>query len=588
MQAGDLQVRWVGLALAGAVLGGLASIPAKADAAIDIGLCPAVDRALDPNRDGDFEDGDNAAALAAAANCIGQDKGKGLFSQGYVLRRLNRTGEARAAIEAGLAAGGDVVAGQRLLCALDTDSGQYEQGRLACRKAIAAGPTRALGYYGLGNLEAAAGRWQDALAAYDQALRNGGEGDPALLFNKGVALKNLGRWADAATSFQAALALTPGSANMSAEVVRALIAAGEAEKAVAAADEGLRINPKSAVLQNIRGRALETLSRNQEAFSAYDAAVRLDPGSAGWVWDRGTLHEKLGRPKDALADYAKALQIDPKFESAYQYRAYLLMRLNQPQAALSDFNQLISLAPQNGRYWNDRANLLIQFGRDDPKASAQAASDVKQALTLDPNLLDALQNRAVLRFRSNDFAGAVEDYTSVLHKDPTLQSALFWRARAYTDLGRTQAAVMDYSVLLKINPGYMWAYNNRGAILVDRGDCEGALPDLERVIRDMPGQGMAWLGSAICAAKAPDGGVGWWNQHRDRWNAAPDTADKHLAAAYWGFVRGNTLEANVQAEKAAALEPSNPWVKKIQQALANQDQAEVNALMGALDQLSGN
>lgn len=179
------------LVLAAVVLGGLSALPAKA-APIDLGLCPAVAKALDPNGDGDFSDGDNAAAMAAAEVCMGQNQGQGLLSKAYVLRRLQKPAEAQVAIEAGLAAGGDPVVGQRMQCALHSDAGRYATGREACRKAIAAGPDRPLGYFGLGNLEFAAQQWAAAVTAYDGALQRGSD-DAGILVAKGQALNKLGK-----------------------------------------------------------------------------------------------------------------------------------------------------------------------------------------------------------------------------------------------------------------------------------------------------------------------------------------------------------------------------------------------------------
>jgi tetratricopeptide (TPR) repeat protein len=134
----------------------------------------------------------------------------------------------------------------------------------------------------------------------------------------------------------------------------------------------------------------------------------------------------------------------------------------------------------------------------------------------------------------------------------------------------------------------MWAYNNRGSLLLEKGDCSRAMPDFEMVIRKMPDQGSAWVGSAICAQRAPDRGVGWWEANQDRWSAAPATADKYLGMALFAFSRGNLEAAEIMAKRAAEIEPENAEVKAIASGIQRADQDQVDTMFQALDKLSGN
>lgn len=366
-----------------------------------------------------------------------------------------------------------------------------------------------------------------------------------------------------------------------AEAILTLSAIGENQKAVAAADAALLINPKAGDIQRWKGRAYENMSRWPEAFAAYDAAVRLSPKSALAVWDRGSMHEKLGRAKEALADYSQAIVLDPTLADAYQYRGNLLLAQNQPDAAYADLSKAVELSPKSARYRNSRAALLMKFGKNE-----EANSDLYEAIKLDPQFADAYSNLAIIAYRTKNYPTSALARTMELRANPNSQAALFWRAKAYGEIDKIDDAIADYTALLKLNPDYLWAYNNRGQLLLNKNDCDGAMRDFDVVTRRMPGLGGAWVGGAICAARQPDNGAAFWSANQDRWQAAPATTDKYLAMAYFSASLQRFDAAILMANKAKAISPNDPGVKDILEALAKHDEAEVDGLFNALDDLA--
>ena len=152
------------------------------------------------------------------------------------------------------------------------------------------------------------GRFEDAVAAYDSALRIDHDNRDAL-YNRGNALFSLRRFADALASY----------------------------------DEVLHLHPGDAKAHNNRGNALRELCRLHEALDSYDRALQSaagyadDPGAAaralspseeaqrsddrartiGTLCNRAVVLTDLRRPMEALETYARVLAINPDHVEAH-------------------------------------------------------------------------------------------------------------------------------------------------------------------------------------------------------------------------------------------------------------------------------
>src|SRR5215213_1855269 len=97
---------------------------------------------------------------------------------------------------------------------------------------------------------------------------------------------------------------------------------------------------------------------------------------------------------------------------------------------------------------------------------------------IDPFTANAYNNRGLVRFKKDDFSGAIEDFDQALKIRPGLADIYMNRAAALRGLGDIEAALndLDHAILLKKD--FYEAFSNRGSIRLDRGDFNGALADL--------------------------------------------------------------------------------------------------------------
>ncbi len=152
----------------------------------------------------------------------------------------------------------------------------------------------------LGLAYASAGRADDAVIAFDRAVRrsqnNDDTGQRASLHNNlGFALMSAGRPLDAVASYRKAISLDPTSART----------------------------------RNNLGFALSALSRDDEALASFLAAARLDPTSslqeskADALYNLGLGQDLRGDPVSARDSYAQALEAWPDHVAASEALAAL-------------------------------------------------------------------------------------------------------------------------------------------------------------------------------------------------------------------------------------------------------------------------
>lgn len=248
------------------------------------------------------------------------------------------------------------------------------------------------------------GRVADALAAYDEAVRVGCA-KPALFYNRGNLLRAAGRLTGAIASYDMALRLDPAYP----EALRAgglvLSNLGRFESALEFFDEALRLRPTFIDALIDRGNLLQNLDRPLEALASYDTALFTEPGRADILNNRGAALLMLGRLQEAGADFAKALRMKPLFPQAWSNRGNLFLKLQQPEAALAAFEKAMALRPDYVEALCGRAVALKYLGRFDEALEAFDA-----ALACDPASPHANNNKAALLLLRGNFEQGLELY----------------------------------------------------------------------------------------------------------------------------------------------------------------------------------
>ena len=173
---------------------------------------------------------------------------------------------------------------------------------------------------------------------------------PEALNDKATALYNQGKYAEAITYYDKALAIDPNDKE-------ALNGKGDAlyypandtqgyEKAIQYYDKALAINPNYKDALNGKGNALSSQGNNIQAITYYDKALAIDPKDEVILSNKADSLNSLGKYAEAITYYDKALAIDPNDKEALNGKNDTLSHM--PSNKTADENK--SPAPNNQTY----------------------------------------------------------------------------------------------------------------------------------------------------------------------------------------------------------------------------------------------
>ncbi len=139
---------------------------------------------------------------------------------------------------------------------------------------------------------------------------------------------------------------------------------------------------------------------NQDA----DSAVRSNPQDARAYCCRGLIYKLRDNLAGALADYNTAIRLDPGC-NAYLYRGKMRQQMGDWQGAIDDFVQALTINPQDLQLLVSLAQAYAARGEHN-----LAATTLERVLSIDAKHPAAYLERAQIRLRSEDLAGARADY----------------------------------------------------------------------------------------------------------------------------------------------------------------------------------
>jgi protein O-GlcNAc transferase len=266
---------------------------------------------------------DAALASCDLALTANPASANGWSNRAAILNKLERYGKALAAADRALGLDSRHMAAHRERIQALRGVGQLEDALAACGQSLALGPQPDI-YSDRAAILVQLGRYGEAVTACDLAIARA----PALAAAHGVranALTRLQRFEDAIAAYDRALALEPGSAEVHCNRAIALSEMRRWQDALASVDAALELRPNYADAFAVRALALRGLERYEDAIAACDQALALDAGQIDARLVRGFSREALARYEAALADFEAVAAARP--DTPLIHGAHLLSSL---------------------------------------------------------------------------------------------------------------------------------------------------------------------------------------------------------------------------------------------------------------------
>ncbi len=387
-------------------------------------------------------------------------------------------------------------------------------------------PEAGVGAYWLGRVEEALGNKKDAETLYMEAIKLGGADSEIVdAYVSVVALLSaLGRGEDAQAKLAEASAKYPNLAALHRAKGEVLSQAGryaeartEFEAALAKEDDlGTRFR---------LGVTLRRMRAFDEAMAVLDKMTEVDKEFPGLALERGLLYQEMGQSERALEMYAAALakapnDVDLKMRvGSTQVIAgqadeaeKILREVLKDRAASADANHFLGRAlllkggtTAEAIRFLDRATeidanraeyyLYVAWAANELNQVQRAEQAIARAMELDKELADAYWQRGILFHKQGRTLDALTDLQIALEKRPSRFEAYATMALCYQDQARWPDAQASWIKAIEGNGSVAEWHYRLGKIYESNGNRLQATPELEKAIELLeakPGVSHPW------------------------------------------------------------------------------------------------
>ncbi len=112
----------------------------------------------------------------------------------------------------------------------------------------------------------------------------------------------------------------------------------------------------------------------------------------------------------------------------------------------------------------------------------EATGAYTKAIELNPNFVEAYNNRGAAYGDLRDYRQAIENYDKAIELNPNCVEAYNNRGFAYDNLGDQRQAIRDFNKAIELDPKNAGAYSNRGLAYGHRGDYRQAIENYDKAI----------------------------------------------------------------------------------------------------------
>jgi predicted O-linked N-acetylglucosamine transferase (SPINDLY family) len=255
---------------------------------------------------------------------------------------------------------------------------------------------------------------------------------------RGIALHQAGRFAEAAEILEKIIAQTPNDFDATHLLGVIALQEGRLAQAQGLITSALRINPKDAAAHNnlgtmhLRNRELEL------ACVEFERAVELQPNSFSALTNLGTALRQLGRTREALVPLRRAYSANSKSATVCNLLGACLLDTGDAHEAVKLFEAATRAEPDEADGWGNLAVALNSVG---DHSKARECAD--RAVAMRPESSSALAALAAVEFEQGQIEAAISTYQAAIAlQDPSVQTLCAYANALWTS-GRCDEAI-DY------------------------------------------------------------------------------------------------------------------------------------------------
>ncbi len=188
------------------------------------------------------------------------------------------------------------------------------------------------------------------------------------------------------------------------------------------------------------------------------------PDSANAFGVLGMVFVQMGQAEGAIDAFEKAVELGPNLEASYDALFRIHARLNRGREALEVLNKGLHQIPNSVLLLMDRAMLYQEAGNP-----GLAVQDLRAAITLDPQNIEAYQSLAGLHVALKDPDKALAVFGQGLQSNPESVVLMINQGQIYGALGKPQEANQLYVRAISVLEEELGKNPNDVSLLVNKG-----------------------------------------------------------------------------------------------------------------------
>ena len=162
-------------------------------------------------------------------------------------------------------------------------------------------------------------------------------------YNRGEKLKKLERYEEAIAAYGQAIKIQPKYYEAWYAKGYSLYRLQRYEEAIASYEKVIQLQPEEPMAWYVRGLILGELQRYEDAIASYDKAIEIDPDLPEYWFFRGNALNQLHKYEQAIASYDKAIQIQANYSDAWYNKACCYAEQGNVSEAIATLQHAIDL-----------------------------------------------------------------------------------------------------------------------------------------------------------------------------------------------------------------------------------------------------
>ncbi|MEL6319516.1 MAG: tetratricopeptide repeat protein, partial [Cyanobacteria bacterium J06626_14] len=441
------------------------------------------------------------------------------------------------------------------------------------------------GYINLAEALAQNEQWQEAIAAYRQAIVQ-----PNTLENHSLSMQGLGNGTGPTTSSEDShpangtkpttngtstngkstihrstdtlTSISPTTTEHSQHLRRSQhaqraqthIQAKRWHEAISLSSRELQsIEAEAAPLYQAMAEGLRAEGRHQEAIQCYRKLAMIQPESSTVFANLGSLYATQQQWKQAISAYQQAIALDAEFAGAYRNLAKVWEKVNNAEAASECWYHAFSLDP----HWASIDDYcMLGKALAQQKRWQWAQSCFEQVLTLDPSFPRIHYHLGTVLAQQGETQKAIAHLSQAIQEHPDSNDAYRCLGQLFSQQKHWKQAIHCLQRSIELEPEDLPSLMNLKNALIEYGNPQDAVNCYEALTK-YPSNQLPWhhhLGDALLSLRQWEWAI---KAFRRAIHINPNLPDAHRKLGHACAQQGNSSEGIEHIKQAIVLAPDD-------------------------------